>query len=363
MFSLLLSKNNPENRENIKIGGISALSGVGASIGEEERKGEVLAIEEINQRGGINGRRLELVSEDLSIDKINKAVSIAQKLIEVDKVVYIVGAQWDDTTSPILPVIEKAKVPMIGANTSDQLEKDQDYQYFFSTWYDNRVGVRELLRYSKAHNIKRVAIIKFLSAGFWEFTARSMVKDAPEYGVEIVSELDLGNPTALDFRTELLKANQSKPDAIFIVTNDFNQCPFLKQKLELGINTLTLGTEASADGTSIKNCPDLMENRFWSAPSGGSNYSDFESRFSKRFGEKPNSPSASTAYDAIMVIADALRKTNGKGGEDLRNAIQKIDIKGVSINNIEFNQKGFLITPEDTFRMKNLKDGLVVDVK
>jgi branched-chain amino acid transport system substrate-binding protein len=359
----LLFRSVSNNNENIKIGGISALSGVGASVGEDERKGAVLAVEEVNKRGGINGRTIELISEDLSIDKINKAVSVAEKLINIDKVVAIVGAQWDETTFPILPIAEKAEVSMVGADNSDQLEKDKDYPYFFSTWYDNRVGVREILRYSGTHNIKRISIIKFLAAGFWEFTARTMTDEASKYDVEVVNESDLGNPTALDFRTELLKVNQYNPDAIFIVTNDFNQCSFLKQKAELGINTIALGTESSADGTSITNCPDLMEDRVWSAPKGGNKYYEFESRFTARFGQKPNSPSAATAYDAVMVIASALQKTNGRGGEELQNAIQATNIDGVSVDKIVFNQKGFLVTPEDTFSMKGFKDGEAVDLK
>jgi len=358
----LLFRDIPSN-ETIKIGGISALSGVGASVGENERRGAVLAVEEVNMRGGINGRKIELVSEDLSIDKINKAVSVVEKLINVDKVVAIVGAQWDETTFPILSIAEKAEVPMVGADNSDQLEKDKDYPYFFSTWYDNRVGVREILRYSSSHNIKRISIIKFLSAGFWEFTARTMTNEAQKYDVKVVSESDLGNPTALDFRTELLKSNQYNPDAIFIVTNDFNQCSFLKQKSELGINIIALGTESSADGTLIVNCSELMKDRVWSAPKGGKKYSEFESKFIARFGQKPNSPSAATAYDAVMAIASALQKTSGRGGEELRNAIQATDIEGISVDKIVFNQKGFLVTPEDTFSMKGFRDGKVVDLQ
>jgi ABC-type branched-subunit amino acid transport system substrate-binding protein len=190
-----------------------------------------------------------------------------------------------------------------------------------------------------------------------------MTDEASKYGVRVVNESDLGNPTALDFRTELLKVNQYNPDAIFIVTNDFNQCSFLKQKAELGINTIALGTESSADGTSITNCPDLMKDRVWSAPKGGNKYYEFESRFTARFGQKPNSPSAATAYDAVMVIASALQKTNGRGGEELQNAIQATNIDGVSVDKIVFNQKGFLVTPEDTFSMKGFKDGRAVDLK
>ena len=360
---LFVQPKKPENKGSIKIGGISALTGVGVAIGEEERKGALLAVEEVNQSGGINGKNLELVSEDVSLDKIKTAATVAQKLIEIDKVVAIVGPQWDEPAQPMLPIIEKAKVPMVGADNSDQLEKDQDYKYFFSTWYDNRVGVREILRYAQSHNIKKISIIKLLSAGFWEFTADSMIKYAPDYGVQITDVLDLGDPLNLDFRTNLLKANQSKPDAIFIVTSDYNQCVFLKQKSELGIKTITFGTESSGDGVSLKNCPNLMSDRFWSTPKENNSYADFSNRFAKRFGDKPNFPSAVTSYDAVMVIANALKQTNGVGGEVLRDAIQKTNIKGISLDNISFNEKGFLTTPEDAFVMKTVKDGQAVEVK
>ncbi|MEN9921531.1 MAG: hypothetical protein RLZZ517_509 [Candidatus Parcubacteria bacterium] len=363
VIALLFVFQTPKNKETIKIGGLSALTGVGAAIGEEERKGMLLAVEEINAKGGIRGQKIELVSEDLSLDKIKQAVTVTQKLINTDKVVAIVGPQWDEPAGPILPIIEAAKVPMVGADNSDQLEKDTNYEYFFSTWYDNRVGVREILRYADKNNIRKITIIKLLSAGFWEFTAQSMIQDASKYNVQIADVIDLGNPLELDFRTVLLKASQSKPDAIFIVTSDYNQCVFLKQKKELGINIQTFGTESSGDGVSLKNCPDLMSERLWSAPKESNEYKDFQSRFEKRFGEKPKFPSAANAYDSVMVIAEGLKKTKGTGNEALRNAIAETKIKGVSLEDISFNEKGFVKTPEDTFIMKTSSSGNIIDVQ
>jgi branched-chain amino acid transport system substrate-binding protein len=363
IVALLFVFQTPKNKETIKIGGLSALTGVGAAIGEEERKGMLLAVEEINAKGGIHGRNIELVSEDLSLDKIKQAVTITQKLINADKVVALVGPQWDEPAGPILPIIEESKIPTVGADNSDQLEKDVNYEYFFSTWYDNRVGVREILKYADENNIRKITIIKLLSAGFWEFTAQSMIQDASKYNVQIVDVVDLGNPLELDFRTVLLKASQTKPDAIFIVTSDYNQCVFLKQKKDLGINIKTFGTESSGDSVSLKNCPDLMEERLWSAPKELDGYKNFQNRFEKRFGEKPKFPSAANAYDSVMVIAEGLKKTKGVGNEALRDAIAEIKIKGVSLEDISFNEKGFVKTPEDTFIMKTMKEGNVIELK
>jgi branched-chain amino acid transport system substrate-binding protein len=349
------------NADTIAIGGISALTGAGAAIGEEERRGAQLAVDEINEAGGINGRKLKLISEDVSIDKINTAATVAQKLVTVDKVVAIVGPQWDEPAEPILPIIEQAQVPMIGADNSDQLEKTTTYNYFFSTWYDNRVGIRELLRFAQKKRYNDVTIIRLLDAGFWKFTADTFTAEASNYGVRIVEDIDVGDPLTLDFRTILTKVKTKNPDAVFIVTSDFGQCAFVKQAAEIGLNVPTLGTESSGDGTSLKSCPEFLENRYFSTPVKTDRQLIFEERYEKRYGQKPGYPSAVTAYDAVRVIAEALKQTNGEGGATLRDAIAATRLEGASLAEIRFNEKGFLATPEDTFEMKTIRNGQIVD--
>ncbi len=79
----------------IKVGGIAALTGVGVANGEEVRKGAELAVKEINASGGVLGRPIEYIVEDVSIDKLDVAGTVTQKLISIDKVSVIVGPQWD----------------------------------------------------------------------------------------------------------------------------------------------------------------------------------------------------------------------------------------------------------------------------
>lgn len=347
----------PENGEVIKIGSMAALTGVGSAIGIEENKGAILAVEEINRAGGINGRQIKLVSEDVSLDKIKNAVSSVTKLITVDGVVGLIGPQWDEPAQPILPVIEQYKIPTIGADNSDQLEIERDYQYFFSTWYDNRVGIRELLRFAQNKGIKTIAIVRPVNSGFWKFTGDTILSEASKYGVTIVDDVDMGNPLSLDFRTPLTKIKAKNPDAVFIVTSDYNQCTFLKQAKEIGLTSIKLGTESAGDYISLKNCPDLLEGTYFSSPQVTSAGAEFNDKFKKRFGDMPKFPSAITAYDAVYVLAHALRQTNGEGGEKLRKAVSDVNLSGSAIEQVKFNKKGFLYTPEDTFLMMTVKDG------
>ncbi len=350
--------------ETIKIGGISALTGVGVAIGDEERKGALLAVEEVNRQGGVAGKILELVSEDVSIDKIKVATSVVKKLVDIDKVVAIVGPQWDEPAFPILPIIEETQTVTVGADSSPMLEAEKDYKYFFSTWYDNRVGIRELLRFAQKKGLKRISIIKPIAAGFWEYTADQFKKEAPNYGVNIIDEIDMGNPLELDFKTTLLRVIKNNPEAIFIVTSDYNQCTFLKQATQLGYKGITLGTESSGDPTSLSQCSELLENRYFSTPVQSDRYKEFALKFKERFGDYPKFPSAATTYDAVQVIAYGLKQTNGVGGEKLRGVLAELsNFKGVSIEDITFNEMGFVHTPEDEYEIQTVKDGKFVGVE
>ncbi len=351
------------SQEPIKIGGISALTGVGVAIGDEERKGALLATEEVNASGGVLGHPLKLISEDVSIDKIKTVVSVARKLIDVDKVVTIVGPQWDEPAYPMLPIIEESKIPTVGADSSPMLEAEHNNPYFFATWYDNRVGIRELLRYAQASGLKKIAIIKPISAGFWEYTATIMLNESKNYGVEIVGVYDMGNPLELDFKTAIMKVKAMNPDAVFSVTSDYNQCTFMKQTKQLGLNVPSLGTESSGDPTSLSQCADLMVNRYFSTPAQTESNKAFAERFKARFGAYPKFPSAATSYDAVMIIAAGLKKSNLVGGETLRDAIANTrDLRGVSLDDLTLDSIGFVSTPENAYEIQTVRNGGFVKV-
>jgi branched-chain amino acid transport system substrate-binding protein len=357
------TKESPDSIRPIKIGSVSALSGVGVPVGEEERNGALLAVLEINARGGVSGRMLELVPEDISIDKLKVAPSVISKLVNIDKVVAIVGAQWDEPSEAIIPSIESLKIPTISPDATSHVEVDKDASYFFSTWYDSRVGIRTILSYAKEQSLKRIYIIRPINGGFWKFTADLITEYAPEYGVEIVGDVDLGNPLTMDFRTPLAKVKSVRPDAIFVVTTDPNQCVLSRQAKELGLTMPILATEAAGNYDSLSKCAHYLETTYFSTPVQSDSYRAFESAYSKMFGRPPQYPSAVNAFDAIYVIAQALDETDGQGGALLRDEIAKTkNMSGASLSKISLDKKGYLVTPSDSFEMKTVRDGKFVKV-
>jgi len=351
-------------KEPIKIGGIFALTGLGASQGEQELKGVQLAVKEINETGGILGRPVELVVGDVSLDKLNVAGSVAHKLVDVDNVLAIVGTTWDEPAQAILPIIEMAKVPMVGQNQTRMLKNGNSFNYFFSTWYNNEVGIREILSYAQKKRLNKVVVIRPIGTGFYQYVSDKISSNAKDFGIEIIKDINLNNPVASDFRTDLAKIKSKKPDAVIIVLNGFTDCPFLKQAGEILGKVPILSTEGAGDSYALSQCPKSMENLYFSYPKEINGYTSFAERYNKTFGVNPSTPSVVTAYDALKIITKAIELTNGEGGEKLQKVLAKTkNYKGVSLSDISFDDMGFVVTPSDAFEMKTVKDGEFIKVQ
>ena len=293
----------PVTGESVKIGFISAQTGVGVAVGAEELKGTRLAVDEINAAGGIGGRQIELIAEDLSLDKLKNATAVTSKLIHIDKVAAIVGLQWDEPAAAIIPAIDAAKVPTISQNSTSDVETALASDYFFSAWPDNRVGIESVLQFAQSRNLKNVAIIRLLNGGFWQFTRNLFVEGAAKYGITVVSDENVGDPLATDFRTVIAKTKVKKPDAVFIVFSEVSEYAFLKQAKELGLDVPVLSTESAGNNASLSQCAGLLGNLHFNAPRQIEAYRVFSTVFKKKFGTVPEFPSAATAYDAIRIVA------------------------------------------------------------
>lgn len=350
-----------EGKEVYKIGGVYALTSVGAPVGEEIQKGTQMAVDEINESGGINGHLLELISEDLSLDKIKDAHSVVQVLANVHKVKAIVGAQWDEPNEAIVPFIEASKIVTISPDTTDYLLTRNETDYFMSTWFDNKKGIDEVLKFADENNLRKISIVRFFDSGFWKYVSDYMTLEASKYNIEIIDDVTTNSfdPT-IDYRTELSKIMQNKPDAIFAAISAPVTCPFIKQLSELGYEGKFLATESAGNKDSLESCPELLSDfLYFSHPSlSHAKYLEFSKNFETKYGYTPVTPNTATAYDAVYLIAEGLKITNGEGGLALKNAIRNIeDFEGASQPKINLKENGFVETPDDAFLMKTIRGG------
>ncbi|MFN3505507.1 MAG: ABC transporter substrate-binding protein, partial [Caldimicrobium sp.] len=194
-------------RDPIKIGVILSVTGQGSIIGEPGKNTILLLAEEINKKGGINGRPLEVIIEDTKTEE-TQAVLAAKKLIERDKVVAIIGPSTTGESMAVIPIVTQAKIPMISlaAGTGITEPVNERYWIFKTAQYD-RSAVEAIYEYLKKKGIKKVGILT-IATGFGDQGRKALLELAPKYGITVVAD-ERYKPKDSDMTVQLVKAKNA----------------------------------------------------------------------------------------------------------------------------------------------------------
>lgn len=211
---------NTPSGDPIRLGTIYAMSGGNAAIGENILRGIDFAVEEINAKGGVDGRPLEVVRGDHAGDPA-QGKSEAERLITQEHVDIMMGCHMSTVTEVVAQVCQQYQVPMITAiSTLDRLS-DADHEtmdYFFRLCPLNSVYVKDMLEYLKdsseqtGEEVKTIAIFTDRAAiGQELIRCVELYKD--EYGFDLVATIDYSS-NATDLSAQVLALKQADPDAI-----------------------------------------------------------------------------------------------------------------------------------------------------
>jgi branched-chain amino acid transport system substrate-binding protein len=194
----------------IKIGALFSVSGPAAFLGEPERNTAEMMVAEINKAGGIKGRQLELIVYDTQGDA-TKAVQAVNKLIKDDKVVAIIGPSTTGDSMAVIPIVEKAEIPLIscaaGIKITDPVKK-----WVFKTAQNDALAVARIFEYLKKQKINKIAILT-VSDSFGSSGREQLVLQAKESGMQIISDETYG-PKDMDITAQLTKIRGSNAQAI-----------------------------------------------------------------------------------------------------------------------------------------------------
>lgn len=194
----------------IKIGALFSVSGPAAFLGEPERNTAQMIVDEINKTGGVKGHQLELVVIDTQGDA-TKAVQGVNKLIKDDKVVAIIGPSTTGDSMAVIPVVEKAGIPLIscaaGIKISEPVKK-----WVFKTAQNDSLAVARIFEHLKKQKISKIAIVT-VSDGFGASGREQLVSHAKEFGIQIISDETYG-PKDMDMTAQLTKIRGGEAQAI-----------------------------------------------------------------------------------------------------------------------------------------------------
>jgi branched-chain amino acid transport system substrate-binding protein len=291
---------------DIKIGAVLPMTGAAAGYGKWMQRGIDLAVEDINKAGGINGRKVQVVTEDSKSDN-TAGVTAATKLIDVDKVPAIMTG-LTGVTQAIIPVTEKNRVLLFTIATGPGLTEQGKYVFRNATNMQNEVD--RMLKACKGDlGIKKIALMYFNTpVGAW--FADYVKKNFEAAGGQVCAS-EVFQPDASDFRSQLQKVKAADPEALYIQGYKQNGL-VMKQARELGLKCRFLGAVdmelpdvlqiagLAAEGTVYTKAAFNPTDTTRSA-------AKFILAYTKQYGEAPEVNGA-TMYDATKIISAAISK-------------------------------------------------------
>ena len=215
----------------IKIGGLFAVTGPPAFLGEPERNAAKMVVNEINKAGGIKGQKLELVYYDTAGDA-NKAVQMATKLIKDDKVVAIIGPSTTGETMAVIPVVEKERIPLISCAAGSKIT-DPVKRYVFKTAQNDNLAVAKIYESLQKNKQQKVAILT-VSDGFGSSGREQLKALAGKYGIQLVVD-DTYGPKDTDMTAQLTRIRASQAQALIVWGTNPGPAVIAKNARQLGL--------------------------------------------------------------------------------------------------------------------------------
>lgn len=346
-----------ESGDTIKVGANFELTGNVANYGNATIEGLQLAIEEANEAGGINGKKIELVSVD---DKSEAAESInaATKLISDDDVKIIVGPATTGLVLAETQTATDAKVPIIApCATSPEatVENGKVKPYVFrSCFIDPQQG--EVMATFAAKDLKaKTAVIYVDNSSDYSKSLAKVFREKFEAasGKVVMEEAFLQKDQ--DFKATLTKLKTANADVMFVPAYYEEVGKIVKQAREMGINSAILGTDGW-DDTKVVDIAgaDALNNTFFST-----HYSEkdaevqgFIEAYKKKFNRAPN-VFAALGYDAGKMLVDALKRAGSGDTEKIREALEATKDLKVGTGTISMDKNHNPIKTAVILEMKN----------
>lgn len=346
----------PAETGPIKLGLTAPLTGEGATWGQNTLAAATLAVKEFNDAGGLNGRKIELIAED---DKAGgaDATNAFNKLINVDKVVAIVGVPSSAAAGPALPIAQKAGVPVIMIASAPTLTQTGDYMFriYPADSYQGNLGADIVIN---KLGKKKVAVL-FVKNDYGQGVADSFSKKYVQLGGEVVYTGELLNG-ATDFRSEIAKAKASKAEALYLAMYP-DGALLLARQLKEAKNTLPVVTETNFNDEKVVKSGYVDGFIFTEAKS------DISDDFISKLKAQPDFSSLSVniaapfSYDATRAMLLAITKAGDTTGAKIRDALFQVSFPGVSAPMVEFGADREIKVP--AFNIKTIVNKQVVDYK
>ena len=318
--------------EGIQVGFFGALTGPTATFALSGKNGSALAADELNAAGGVLGKRIEFVIED-DRNEASEAASAVSKLITRDHVVALIGENASSRTLAAAPIAQSYGVPIISpSSTNVEVTKKGDYVFRVCFIDSYQGGVLSSFAY-RTLNARTAAILVDARNDYSVGLAAAFRDRFQKEGGRVVGELKYTEGDS-DFSAQLTAIRAQQPDVLFVPGYYTDAGLVARQAKSLGLSATLLG----ADGWDSPKLAEIggaaVEGAYFSNHYSVDDPSPVGRRFvdayRKRFGADPDSIAA-LSYDAVRLLADAIRRAGSTEGKRVRDALADTkDFDGVT---------------------------------
>ncbi|GAA5533022.1 ABC transporter substrate-binding protein [Deinococcus aluminii] len=348
----------------IKIGAITSVTGRFAEFGKMQLAGFKVGVDEVNRKGGVLGRKIELVIEDNASD-VNKGLAAAERLVNAG-VPLVLNEYSSSLVKAQAQYLARQKVPaLVFSSSGDDITKPGN-DYIFRLNQPATEYARAILNIFRANKFKNMAIIA--GTGAFEKSVADAAQDiAKEYGIAVVEDqrYDKG---LTDFRPVLNRIKAKNPDGILMVSYAEDSVALMRQAREVGVKPRLFagGAAGFALPDFVKDAGTAAENvvtaTAWIPQLRYPGTQKLNVELKKALGGQDPSYHAAQAYAAVLAAAEAIRRADSTDREKVKAALNSLNMQ-TAFGPIQFKDySGFRNQNPLTMVAQQVQNGAFVPV-
>lgn len=347
----------------IRIGSMFELTGSAAEYGISMNDAVKMAVNDINEMGGIEGRQIEIIERDIASDEA-EAAQAAMSLGAEGNLAAIIGPALTGTLQAAIPAANQYKVPLISPSaTDDGVLQDQDgnvHPYIYRTSFTNSFQGGALAQFANEQlNASKAVIFGDNSSDY----AQGLTKTFEEaFNGEIVA-IENFSADQSDFSATLTNIRNMDFDVLYVPGYYEQAGPIIKQAREMGMDQPILGPDGFGNTkvfelAGYENMNNIFYTSHFVVESDDPDIQEFVANYKDFTGNDPDMFTG-LAYDAVMIVKEAIERAGNANAEDVNAELEKTDrFEGIT-GTFSFDEKH---DPVKTVSIIEIQDGKTTDI-
>lgn len=304
--------------DSIRLGLVGPFTGGLAIAGADMTRGFNQAVEEINSRGGINGKKIEpYTANDEGVPA--KSVNAVESLVVRDEVLCVIGSYSSSCTLANMRVTQRNKTPEICPISVATEITESGNQFIFRNAATNPMQIGQLADYAmKTKGLKRVGVI-YVNTDFGRGIRDVWAQKAKQYGIDLVADIPI-QESDTDFFSYLTKVKEINPEAVLVGANITQATQIVLQADNIGLKSELLGVGTFSDDEFWQltkgKAEGIVHVSYFEPESQDPKIRKFAQDFKERYNKYPGM-FAAAVYEAVYIFEDAAKRAGADGCKDL----------------------------------------------